>query len=195
MKIYKLIMLAILGLWLNISPALSQGQDTLYRSFHNATLGLIKNSTQEFQVTAINTNFILPTIRVNYFEEGNRTQARVSAFNNIGVGISVGGGRLITTTDDNYNLTSKKFKNTFSGQIGLLYSIDNTTQSQSSTFAVVAGITLLNFNLSVGREFGTLLDNQKKYFTSISFNIPLSEIGLNSMYLLRSNKKSRPLWD
>lgn len=132
---------------------------------HWAILKLKKSSTQEFKVTSINTNFILPSIRVNYFAETNGTQARVSAFNNLDVGVSWGGGRLITTTDEDYKITSKKFKNTISFQAGVLYSIVNTTESNTNTFALVGGVSLLNFNLSVGREFGTLSPNQKKFFT------------------------------
>src|SRR5690606_38280671 len=124
MKFYLLI---TLGVILSGKYCFAQ-QDTTTVNIHWADLTLKKNSTQEFLVTSINTNFILPSVRVNYFAESNGTQARVSAFNNLGVGVSWGFGRLITTTDEDYKITSKKFKNTISFQAGVLYSIVNTSE-------------------------------------------------------------------
>jgi len=185
----------LLTLCVILSSNYGIAQETLNAKIHWTELTLKKSSTQEFLVRSFNTNFILPSIRVNYFSETNGTQARVSAFNNLGVGVSWGGGRLITTTDEDFKITSKKFKNTLSFQAGVLYSIVNTSDSNTSTFALVGGISLLNFNLSLGREFGTLSPNQKKFFTSLSFNIPLSDIGINSMYLTRAKKESTVIWD
>lgn len=53
----------------------------------------------------------------------------------------------------------------------------------------VIGINVLNFNFSVGREFGSLAPEQKKNFIAISYNLPISSVIPNSFYVWKSNKK------
>lgn len=181
----------VFSIYLSSAQTVPPPSERLEVDLHNATLELKKSSSQEFRVTALNANFIAPTVRVNFFDlpDGN-SEAKVSAFNLIGAGISLGGGRLFTTTDENFNIKAKKFKNTFAIQAGVMYSILNTSEQNTNVFATVFGISVLNFNVSVGREFGTLATGQKKVFTTISYNLPLSEIGVNSIYLLRGKKES-----
>lgn len=152
---------------------------------------LYPGSTNEYRVTAWNTNFTIPTIRVNFHESAGGKEAKVAAFNSVGAGISLGGGRLIVTTDNSNRVVSKKFKNTISGQVGFLFSVSNNTPdgSSNSVFAPVIGINILNFNFSVGREFGTQGLGQKKNFIAISYNLPISSIIPNSFYIFRKNEK------
>ncbi|MCS4229275.1 hypothetical protein [Sphingobacterium sp. BIGb0165] len=157
----------------------------------NFPVNLYPGTTNEYKVTAWNTSFTIPTIRVNFHENARGNEAKVAAFNSVGAGVSLGAGRLIVTTDTNNRVVSKKFKNSFSGQVGFLFSVSNNTPdgSSNSVFAPVIGINVLNFNFSVGREFGSLAPEQKKNFIAISYNLPISSIIPNSFYIFRSNEK------
>lgn len=95
-------------------------------------VNLYAGSTNEYKVTAWNTSFTIPTIRVNFHENARGNEAKVAAFNSVGAGVSLGGGRLIVTTDADNRVVSKKFKNSFSGQVGFLFSVSNNTPDGSS---------------------------------------------------------------
>lgn len=152
---------------------------------------LYPNSTNEYRVTGFNTNFVIPTVRVNFHNDIDNSTGRVSAFNSIGAGFSFGGGRLIVSTDSTNRVISKKFKNTFSIQTGFLFSISNNTPdgSSNSIFAPVIGINFLNFNLSTGIELGERSVNQKKGFVTLSYNLPISAILPNTYWIWAKNKK------
>ncbi|MFD1770417.1 hypothetical protein [Sphingobacterium suaedae] len=156
-------------------------------------LELEAEKTNVYNVNAWNTNFTIPSIRVNFKGNDAGNNANVVAFNSVGAGISFGKGRLVVSTDKSKQVIASKYKNTFSVQTGVLFAISsNSSDGESSNvFAPVLGFNVLNFNVSLGYELGNKSYQQKPIFLAISYNLAISDIVPNSFHLVRKKNDGK----
>jgi hypothetical protein len=145
------------------------------------------SKTTEYAATVLNTSFTVPIIRFNRIANDPTKQGDVSAFNSIGAGVGLSLGRLSVTADDQGKDIATTMHNTFGIQAGFLFAA-NTNEDATNTFALTGGISLLNFQLGYGYEFGTVRENQKRGFFTIAYSIPLSTFVKGGFYVLRRSK-------
>lgn len=142
-----------------------------------------------YKAAVLTTNFTLPMVRVNLLDNNppNATNAKVntSFFNSIGAGLNLSWGELKETLDDQGNSASVDFSNDIGIELGALFAANTGSGktdgsdkgSQPNTiFAVMAGLSVLNFQVGIGHEFGSLPEGQKRTFFTLSYSIPLSTL-------------------
>ncbi|HWZ04823.1 MAG TPA: hypothetical protein VNX40_14500 [Mucilaginibacter sp.] len=153
------------------------------------------SSPIKYKATVLSTNFVIPLLRLNLLNKtpGNSSNALLSSsfLNSAGAGFNYSWGKLEETLDANGNTASTDFYNRFGLQLGFLFaansssstsattttSTSSTSSSQSSTiFAVVAGVSVLNFQVGGGYELGSLSPGQKRVFFTLSYAIPMSTL-------------------
>ena len=74
--------------------------------------------------------------------------------------------------DENGELENSDFANTFSVHAGVLFSAGN----DNNVFAPVLTLGILDFQLGLGIELGSLSANQKREFLTIGYAIPLYKL-------------------
>lgn len=156
-----------------------QGTDSLLKS----------NYLQEFTISRFNTHFIIPKITLNSVEESSLdTHNNVLYFNSIGPRIPFVEKNVLVTADSSYYIVSSKFGNALLFQDGVLYHITPTELNPNNAFTSTRGLNILNFSLSVGKEFSNSNPSQRKKFVKISYNVPISGLISNNFYILKSSK-------
>jgi hypothetical protein len=145
-----------------------------------------------YNASVLSTNFNIPLVRVNFLDNrasGSNSLVSTSFLNSAGAGINYAWGE-IDQTKDQSGVTSTEFINRFGIQLGFLFAA-NTAQGSTTTttattttastqssaiFGIMAGISVLNFQLGGGYELGTLSAGQKRGFATIAYAIPVSTL-------------------
>ena len=140
-------------------------------------------STQisEYKAQVISTNFTVPIIRFNPIDKNSQgaptdKKGNVAFFNSIGAGIGYYWGRLTEITDVNGKVINTEMDNTFGFQTGFLFASNSSGTNNTNIFAWTFGISLLNFQLGYGYEFGTINANEKRGFLTLAYGIPVSKL-------------------
>jgi hypothetical protein len=151
------------------------------------------SSPFKFRATVLSTNFTVPLVRVNFLERtpSNPTSLVSTSFlNSAGAGINISRGEIDQTIDGNNNVASTSYYNDWGFQVGFLFAANSSSGTSTTTtgsatttatpsnsvFAIAAGFSILNFQLGVGYELGTLAAAQKRGFLAISYAIPISSL-------------------
>lgn len=138
----------------------------------------------------LSSNFNLPTVQFTPFTEKSvkrsSTLGSVSFFNSLGAGISL--------SKAEFNLLSSKkdttgidIKNHFGIQAGFLFSRSSGETKEISRFAVYTGISILDFQIGIGREFGDIGTDLNKTFYTISYSIPMNKFLKNTTLVFKNN--------
>ncbi|MDR6563558.1 MULTISPECIES: hypothetical protein [unclassified Arcicella] len=139
------------------------------------------NEIKEYNAQVISTNFTIPIIRFNPIDEASTgaptdRKGNVSFFNSIGAGVGYYWGRLTEVTDANAKVISTEMDNTFGIQTGFLFAANSSNGNNANIFAWTIGISLLNFQIGYGYEFGTVGTNEKRGFVTLAYGIPVSKL-------------------
>lgn len=147
------------------------------------------SETTEYDAWLLNTGFVVPIVRFNSVSNDVTKKGDVSLFNSIGAGIGIGWGSLEVTADKEGDAINSTMHNIIGLQAGFLFSAD-TNKDATNIFALTAGLTVLDFQLGYGYEFGTVKDNQKRGFITIAYSIPLSKLIRGGFYVFKATKKA-----
>jgi hypothetical protein len=136
-------------------------------------------ATSECKALVLSTNFVIPMIRFNTVTSASATnnqKGNVSLFNSVGAGVSLNWGRLVSTTDAQGNIISSNMKNQFGLQLGILFAVNSGTSNNTNVFAPTASFSVLNFEVGIGYELGSLPTGQNAFFYTIAYGIPISKL-------------------
>lgn len=146
----------------------------------------------EYKAQVISTNFTIPIIRFNIIDKKSTgaptdRKGNVSFFNSIGAGIGYYWGRITDVTDKDGKVINSEMNNTFGVQLGFLFAANSSGSNNSNIFALTAGISLLNFQLGYGYEFGTIGANDKRGFMTLAYGIPVSKLIKGGFYTVKKS--------
>jgi len=152
---------------------------------------LLPSRTTEFKATVLNTNFVVPIIRFNKVNDAgamNNQRGNVSFFNSIGAGVSINRGRLELTTDETGKVISTEMNNIIGLQVGLLFAANTGSENNANIFAPTLSVSILNFQIGLGYELGTLPVNDSRTFYTIAYAIPIAKLVKGGFYVLRGTR-------
>lgn len=150
------------------------------------------NQIKEYKAQVISTNFTVPIIRFNPIDKKSTgaptdRKGNVSFFNSIGAGVGYYWGRLTEVTDVNGKVINTEMDNTFGIQTGFLFAANSSGTNSSNIFAWTFGISLLNFQIGYGYEFGTVNANEKRGFLTLAYGIPISKLMRGGFYKVKKS--------
>jgi hypothetical protein len=130
-------------------------------------------------VITLNTNFILPITRFNFYKKTtNNEYGKLQMFNSIGAGIGFNYGSLTETMEigSKNDKIEQKFANAIGIQFGILFAMDSQNGEPKNVFAPTVAISILDFQIGYGYELGTKEDNISGHFVTISYGIPIQKL-------------------
>lgn len=150
------------------------------------------NEVNEYKAQVISTNFTIPIIRFNSLDKNSSGAAtdrkgNVSFFNSIGAGLGYYWGRLTEVTDVNGKIINTEMDNTFGLQTGFLFAANSSGGNNANVFAWTFGISILNFQIGYGYEFGTIGINEKRGFLTLAYGIPVSKLIRGGFYKVKKS--------
>jgi len=143
----------------------------------------------KYKVTMLNTNFTVPLARFNFINDGSDTsKGQISLFTSIGAGFGFSWGEIEKTTDANGNTLNVDYSNTYGVNVGVLFSSGKDGETQKNVFAPTVAFTVLDFQIGLGYELGTVLNGQKQGFLNLAYAIPISKLLKGKYYIYSSSK-------
>ena len=173
---------------LNSQKATFKAEDFQNSKFYTQALA---GRTTRYKATIYNTNFSIPLARFNFTKDSNDRLGNILLFNSIGAGFGKSWGELRETRDENSNIINQEFISTIGLHLGFLFSA-STGEDNRNVFAPTFNLSLLDFQLGLGYELGTLLPDQKPLFLTFSYSIPLYKLKKGGFYI---SKISPPIYD
>lgn len=152
------------------------------KSFTNLTAA---GRTIRYKATIMNTNFSIPLARFNFSKEDNEKAGDLLLFNSIGAGFGFSAGELEETRNLQGDLINQEFVNTFGVHLGFLFSA-GTGEDVKNVFAPTFNISILDFQLGIGYELGSLSPNQRPGFLTLSYAIPLYKMKKGGFWIWKS---------
>lgn len=152
---------------------------------------LLAGKTTKFKATILNTNFSVPLARFNFTNNQNDRKGNILLFNSVGAGFGISSGELRETREGDGDIINQEFTNTFGVHAGFIFSAavgDDT----KNVFAPTLNLSLLDFQIGVGYELGTLAPGQKPVFLSLSYAIPLYKLRREGFYIWLRGKEIEP---
>ncbi|MCW3467616.1 hypothetical protein [Chitinophaga nivalis] len=144
---------------------------------------------------ALNSNFVLPGLRFNLYENKapDNSKGSIEYFNSIGAGIGVSFGRVTVKSQDiitaeNAEDVDIRMKNYVGLSFGVLFSQNNVDSVRRNIFAPVISLQILDVQFGVGWELGSLSSNYKRRFYTITYAIPISKLSNVGSVLLTGKK-------
>ncbi|HMJ45956.1 MAG TPA: hypothetical protein VK498_01415 [Ferruginibacter sp.] len=156
---------------------------------------LLKSKKITFKAVILSTNFTVPIIRFDankpqYNTDGSPTEdskGTISLFNSIGAGVGIYSGRVTETRDSKGSIIDTDFNNTFGVNVGVLYQA-TVGDDQRNVFALTGTISVLNFQVGIGYDYGKVAANRERTFVTIAYSIPLYKlVDVGYRYWLTSN--------
>lgn len=144
----------------------------------------------------ISTNFTVPLVRFNFVEEtvDSMEKGNVTFFNSVGAGVSYNFGRLFQHENNDGEIVENQFINIIGFQAGFLFSAE-TADPPTNIFALTGGINILDFHVGYGYELGTIAENQKRGFITISYSIPVSKLTKAGLFVIDKGVKANKTTD
>ncbi|WP_313515590.1 hypothetical protein [Sphingobacterium sp.] len=146
------------------------------------------STTSEYKATIITSNFTIPMARFDFLKDHPDSKGTFSAFNSLGAGVSLNWGSITSTTNNSSEIIDTKFRNTFGLHLGVLFSTTNA-EEQRNVFSLTGGISVLNFQLGTGYEFGTITTGQSRHFVTIAYNIPIHALAKGSFWIWKKEER------
>jgi hypothetical protein len=134
----------------------------------------LRNTTLSYKARISNTFFQIPLVRFNLTDEDNKI-GNINIFNSIGAGVGLNWGRMEITRDNSGQIINEEFSSTFGIHLGALFSAD-TAEDSKNIFAPTLNVSLLDFQVGIGYELGTISENQKRIFITLAYSIPLYKL-------------------
>jgi hypothetical protein len=156
-------------------------------STKNFTNLSVAGKTVKYKATIWNTNFSIPLARFNFTDNDEQKTGDLLLFNSIGAGFGMSWGELSETRDLQGDLINQEFVNTFGIHLGFLFSA-GTGDDTKNVFAPTLNFSVLDFQLGIGYELGTLSENQKHTFLTLSYAIPLYKLKQGGYWIWKSSK-------
>ena len=156
-------------------------------STENFTNFTVAGKTMRYKATIWNTNFSIPLARFNFSDDDEQKAGDLLLFTSIGAGFGMSWGELNETRDLEGELINQEFVNTFGIHLGFLLSA-GTGDDTKNVFAPTLNFSVLDFQFGVGYELGTLSENQKPTFLTLSYAIPLYKLKKGSFWIWKSSK-------
>tara|TARA_R110001599_G_scaffold84914_1_gene228312 strand:+ start:1788 stop:2636 length:849 start_codon:yes stop_codon:yes gene_type:complete len=156
-------------------------------NYENFTDNTVAGKTVSYKATIWNTNFSIPLARFNFMLKEDRKAGDLVLFNSIGAGFGISAGELSETRDFQGNLINQEFINTFGIHLGFLFSA-GTGDDTKNVFAPTLNFSILDFQLGVGYELGTLSENQQPTFMTLSYAIPLYKLKKGGFWIWKGSK-------
>lgn len=94
------------------------------------------------------------------------------------------------TTDATGKVINTEFQNTFGIQLGVLFAANSSSGNNANVFAPNLSLTVLNFQVGCGYELGTISSNEKRFFYTLAYGIPLAKLFRGGFYVV---KRSLPI--
>ncbi len=157
--------------------------------------GMLLRGQTDLKVTefkdsqVISTNFTVPLVRFNFVEqtENNLEKGNVTFFSSVGAGVSYNFGRLFQHENNDGEIVENEFMNIIGVQMGFLFSA-KTSDPPTNIFALTTGINILDFHVGYGYELGTISENQKRGFLTISYSIPISKLTKAGLFVINKGR-------
>lgn len=151
-----------------------------------SSLTLKSQEAIEYKAHVISSNFTVPILRFNSIDQGvpgapQDKKGSVAFFNSIGAGIGYYYGDLTEIKEDK-KVISTEMDNLFGVQTGFLFSANSSEGSNSNVFAWTISVSILNFQIGYGYEFGTLNSYEKRSFFTLAYGIPISKLLRGGFY-------------
>lgn len=146
------------------------------------------STTFRYKIKMLNTNFTVPLARFNFDNQSDLKLGEIVLFNSVGAGIGVSWGEMEKTTDATGATINTDFTNTFGIHLGVLFSSGKDGNEQKNIFAPTLSVSLLDFQIGLGYEMGSVTENQRKGFVTIAYAIPLSKLLKGKYYIFRASK-------
>lgn len=139
---------------------------------NNTAKNTYKNTKVKYLATVLHTNFSIPIARFNFYTNDETRNGNVELFNSVGAGFGVSWGSMTDYRDENGELENSEFLNTFSLHGGFIFSAGST----NNVFAPVLSIGIVDFQLGIGYELGSISENQSRNFITIGYTLPLYKL-------------------
>lgn len=160
----------------------------------SAKLNSISNKRSElasvsyrYKATILSSNFSIPLVKFSRFQSNmNGSTGDVSFFNSVGAGLSIAGGEISEVRDPSGKIINQDFTPTFGATFGFLFSSASLLEERQNSFAPFVGISILDFQIGLGWELGSVPDSYKRSFFTVSYNIPIYKLKRGGFYILRS---------
>lgn len=137
----------------------------------------------------LSSNFTIPTVQfLPYSVEAKKTKeglGSVSFFNSVGAGLSLSKADF-TLMSGKTDTSGIDVKNHIGLQVGFIFSRSAGQTNEINRFAFYSGISVLDFQIGLGKEFGGLSRDFKNIFYSISYAIPLSKFSKKTTLVLKN---------
>ena len=166
----------------SILETFSRG-DATTSNFTNYT---VAGKTVKYKATIWNTTFSVPLARFNFTKNDSQKKGDLLLFNSIGAGFGISAGELSETRDLQGDLINQEFVNSFGVHLGFLFAA-GTGDDTKNVFAPTLNFSVLDFQLGIGYELGTLLENQKPTFLTLSYAIPLYKLKKGGFWIWKSS--------
>lgn len=153
----------------------------------NFTNYSVAGRTVKYKATIWNTNFSIPLARFNFSKDDSQKVGDLLLFNSIGAGFGISAGELSETRNLQGDVINQEFVNTFGVHLGFLFSAGTGDDTQN-VFAPTLNFSVLDFQLGIGYELGTLSENQRPTFLTISYAIPLYKLKKGGFWIWKSSK-------
>lgn len=135
----------------------------------------LSSTTTRFKSRILNTNFSIPIARFNFLKNDDSKKGDITLFNSIGAGFGISAGEFKVVRDENGEIINEEFTNTFGLHVGFLFSA-GSGDDIINVFAPMVTLSLLDFQIGLGRELGTITENQKRTFVTLAYAIPLYKL-------------------
>lgn len=106
----------------------------------------------------------------------------------VGAGFGFSAGRLTEVYDDYGEIISNNFQNTIGIHFGALFSAESGEEARN-IFAPIVNFSVLDFQIGLGYELGTISENQKRTFVTLSYAIPLYKLTNTGFWIWLSDKE------
>jgi hypothetical protein len=153
---------------------------------------LLANTVKYYRAHILNTNFAIPFARFDFKkkEDDSKTlTGDLTLFNSIGAGCGYSWGELKVTRNNEGEVIEQDFSNTFGINLGILFSA-GTGDDTNNVFAPVINASVLDFQIGFGYELGTVSDNHKRTFLTLSYAIPLYKLKRTGLWIIKKTELS-----
>lgn len=154
------------------------------KTFTNAS---VSGRTVDYKATIWNTNFSIPLARFNFTKNDDTKLGDLLLFNSIGAGFGMSWGELSETRNEQGTLINQEFVNTFGLHLGFLFSA-GTGEDIKNVFAPTFNVSILDFQLGLGYELGTISQNQNRTFLTLSYAIPLYKLRKGGFWIWKASE-------
>lgn len=147
---------------------------------------LLANKNYKYKATIWNTNFTIPAARFNFSDSPDNSKGTVSFFNSVGAGIGRSKGEIREIRDSSGEVFEQDFTNTFAWYFGFLFAAD-TGEEKANVFAPLLSLVILDFQVGIGYDLGTIQSGNKRTFLTLGYNIPINKLRRGGYYITKSS--------